>query len=383
MVTTLPFPRNCFDEINLDEFSEQNLALELSAVVAVTDGNGIIKYVNNNFCELSGYSREELIGKSHSIVNSGYHPPTFFKKLWDTIQNGKIWKGEIRNKNKNTNFYWEDITIVPFMDKTQKPIQYLSISHDITALKESQKISNNQQMSLAVASKFSALEELAANLSHEINNPLGVILGRCEMLMNHLGANSPDPEHINKMVEHIEFTARRIEQIIKSMRSFSSPTDGDPFEPVALAKLVQVTIDFVQQRFKDHGITLITPPIDLTLMIECRSTEISQIILNLLNNAFDAVQKIEIKWVKIEVQEYKDRIEISVIDSGEGILAHHQEKLFDPFFSTKEKQYGTGLGLSISKGFAERHNALLEYDALSKNTRFHLSIPKKKIAHTF
>jgi PAS domain S-box-containing protein len=365
-------------DLLIGDLSEQKFALDYSTIVAITDGDGTINYVNDKFCELSGYSKSELLGNDHKIINSGYHSAAFFQGLWDTIKNGKIWKGEIRNKKKCGQYYWEDTTIVPFMGKNQKSIQYLSIRHEITTLKEAQKTIIDQQTKLAVASKFSALGEMAANLTHEINNPLGVILGRCEMLLNHLDTESPDREQINKMVEHIEFTARRIEKIIKSMRSFSVATEGDPFESLTLIKLIHETVDFVQQRFKDYNIDLHVTPIDPALKIECRNHEVSQIILNLLNNAFDAVQNLHTKWVKVEIQERLDDVEIAVIDSGIGIATHHQEKLFEPFFSTKEKKYGTGLGLSISKGLAEKHNALLQYDTFNKNTRFQLVLPKRQ-----
>lgn len=367
-----------FSDMICKEWPEQKFALDLAAIVAITDANGIIEYVNDKFCEISGFSRQELIGKNHRIVNSRYHSPEFFKNLWDTIKSGKIWKGEIRNRNKNGKYYWEDTTIVPFMDKAGNPIQFLSIRHEITALKEAQKTIHEQQARLAVASKFSALGEMAANLTHEINNPLGVILGRCEMLMSHLQSGQLDQEQIAKMVEHIEFTARRIEKIIKSMRSFSMATEGDPFLTVPLIKLIHETVDFVQQRFKDYAIELYLSAIDPELKVECRATEISQILLNLLNNAFDAVQKLPNKWVKLEVTDYLDHVEIAITDSGSGIAVHLQERLFDPFFSTKEKKYGTGLGLSISKGFAEKHNALLEYVPASANTRFQLRLPKRQ-----
>jgi PAS domain S-box-containing protein len=371
-------PVDYFGELLSQDWPEQKFALDLAAIVAVTDSNGVIKYVNEKFCRLSGYSRDELIGKTHHIVNSRFHAPDFFKNLWDTINSGKIWKGEIRNKNKSGNYYWEDTTIVPFIGSNGKPVQFLSIRHEITALKEAQKTIHEQKARLAVASKFSALGEMAANLSHEINNPLGVILGRCEMLLGQIQSGQFDIEQMAKMIEHIDFTARRIEKIIKSMRSFSVATEGDPFLEVPLSKIVHETVDFVQQRFRDYSIELNLSTIDPCLTVECRSTEISQIILNLLNNAFDAVQKLETKWVKLEIQETLDFVEIAVTDSGFGIAEHLQERLFDPFFSTKEKKYGTGLGLSISKGFAEKHNALLEYIPASRNTRFQLRLLKKQ-----
>jgi PAS domain S-box-containing protein len=177
-------------ELLATDLSGQQFDLDLGAIVAVADSNGIIKFVNDNFVEKSGFPRDELLGKNFGILNSNYHPSVFFNNLWDTIKNGKIWKGEIRNKNKNGTIYWEDMTIIPFMDKYKKPIKYISISHDITSLKES-KITH------IISSKLSALNELAANLTHEINNPLGVILGRCEMLINHINSESIDPTQMN------------------------------------------------------------------------------------------------------------------------------------------------------------------------------------------
>lgn len=362
----------------IKQLSDQKYALDQAAIVAATDPKGIITYTNDKFCEVSGYDRDELIGKTHKIINSSYHPKSFFEELWRTIARGKVWRGEVCNRRKNGELYWVYTTIVPFLDEQNKPVQFLSIRYEITELKQAQEIITQQQEKLVAASRLSAIGEMAAAITHEINNPLGVILGRVEMLKSMLNEGTYEKHDLIRIADTIEVTGQRIEKIIRSMRTIAHhQSEEEPTQRMPINLILEDAFNLCHHRFQNHGVILKKPQIENSLVVDCRSHEIVQVIVNLLNNAFDAISGLKEKWIQVEVRDRQDSVEISVTDSGKGISRDVQKKMFNPFFSTKSVQYGTGLGLSISQGILRQNGGSLDYDSQSPHTRFLLTIPKK------
>ena len=352
-------------------------ALDQSAIVAQTDQFGIIQFVNDKFCEISGYSREELIGQNHRIINSRIHSVEFFENMWKTISTGQVWHGEVCNRAKAGNLYWVNTTIVPFLDVDGKPYEYLAIRQDITDLKLAHAQIEEQQAQLVASSKLSAIGEISAAITHEINNPLGVILGRCEMIKTLLERGNVNIENLSRLVDTIEITGHRIDKIVKSMKALSHQGEEDPMLVCTIDSILRDLNELFSQRFRNDGAELSIKEFDRTLKFQCRSHEILQVLVNLVNNSLDAIKDLDKKWVRIEVKDLGARLEISVTDSGNGIPQAFLEKLFTPFKSTKRVQYGTGLGLSISRSLMQRHQGSLEYDPLSPFTRFVINLPKE------
>jgi C4-dicarboxylate-specific signal transduction histidine kinase len=215
---------------------------------------------------------------------------------------------------------------------------------------------------------------MASGVAHEINNPLAIISGTASILKREVSKESPATDFIMKRLDTIEKTTFRIADIIKGLRTFARNSESDPFEQHEIHKIIQETLQFCLERFKKHDVH-VRYDIENNALISCRAPQISQILLNLLNNAFDAIKDLPEKWVEIHVHERNEAIEIEVIDSGKGISQAIVDKMMQPFFTTKPVGEGTGLGLSISKGIAEEHSGALSYKP-APNTTFVLRLPK-------
>ena len=388
-------------EKTLRELAFQKFAVDQAAIVAITDHNGIITYVNDKFCEISQYSKQELIGKTYrTTVKSNYHSSEFFKELWLTITTGKVWQGEIKNQTKNNNYYWIQVTIVPFLNKQGEPFQFLTICFDITKSKEvreelqaQQDKLTEQNLALKIAKKEAetanrAKSEFLAMMSHEIRTPMNAVIGMTGLLLDtNLTLQQQD------FVETIRNSGDALLTIINDILDFSK-IESDRLDleehPFNLRNCIEESLDLLASNAAAKNLDLAyIIDVKIPQFIVTDITRLRQILVNLLGNAVKFTQAGEVvisvtllnqiatsskeiitnsnlSIVKSpEILETNENVNLSpmyeiqfaIRDTGIGIPQDRLDRLFKPFSqidSSMTRQYGgTGLGLAISKRLSE------------------------------
>jgi PAS domain S-box-containing protein len=468
-------------------------------IFAITDLSGNITEVNDQFCKISGFSREELIGKNHRIVNSGVHTTSFWTNMWNCISSGKTWSGMIENKSKEGHHYHVFSIISPIYDKEGLISNFLAVRLDMSEtvqlkrkLKETIQILNETSAIAKVGgweldiktgklnwtdetfsilevekkssqtpilpeglelfteearpiiekaieraidfgepyalelqaktakgnvlwvytngspvyvdgkitklsgtiqdinvrkeieinyelervkniqhSKLASLGELSAGLAHEINNPLSIIIGNINLLKK----SKNKTEDIDKRLPKIEKSSERINKIIKNLKKVARSSTDTTFSILVLKDLILEVVTLVEIKAKMYQTEIFFEG-ESNSKISCNEIEIEQVLIILINNSIDATKELDQRWVKISTHETEEDINIKVMDSGSGIPLSSQDKLFDPFYTTKDVGEGTGLGLSIAKGIIEAHNGCLEIDNDCLNTCFNIKLKK-------
>jgi C4-dicarboxylate-specific signal transduction histidine kinase len=223
---------------------------------------------------------------------------------------------------------------------------------------------------------------MAGGVAHEINNPLSVIHAMASDLVEMVAsAGSAPAEVVARKSAIIRETAERIARIVKSLRQISREGSGDVFHPTPLSKIIADTLEICRAKFMAHGVELFLPQPLPEIKIPCREVQIAQALLNLLQNAFDAVAEQQgERWVRLRVDPDGGSVTISVLDNGPGIPPELRSRLMEPFFTTKPVGKGTGLGLSLSKTIAEDHGGRLEYSQDHGHTCFSLVLPMARKA---
>jgi len=340
------------------EIEDIKHALDQSAIVATTNVRGDITYVNEKFCEISKYPREELLGGNHRILNSGLHPIEFFKEMYGTIGQGRVWRGEIRNRAKDGSLYWVDTTIVPFVDGAGRPHQYIAIRYDITERKRSE-IALREQAALARVGK------MAAVVAHEVRNPLAGIRGALQIIGRRLGPGSQETGIIGEVITRID----TLNDIVGDLLTFARPRPPVLAE-TSLARLVEKHVELlrVDPRFVGIGLHVDVP----NDPIRVDADQLGQALVNLLINSAQAMEGRG--YIRISAQRRNGWQEVRIVDHGPGIPPDVRAHLFEPFFTTKNR--GSGLGLVTARRILEGHGGSIDFECpAGGGTVFTLRLP--------
>ncbi len=279
-------------------------------------------------------------------------------------------ESEIINPNGEKRYYESRIK---YNETAINEGQYLVITRDVTLEKESEALINVQQKRIDKNTKWVALGEMSAGIAHEINNPLTIIKGRSRQISRLI--ESGDLEKAKELLDNISNCTDRIDNIVKGLQTYSRKEVNDPHQIVNINDILSETINLYQSQIKAENIILSISYEAENLYVEGHPGEISQVILNLLNNAKDAIFHDDKKWIEIKLRADLENIYIDISNSGKKIDESIVNKIFDPFFTTKDVGKGTGLGLSLSSSIIQNHAGSLYFDSDKDFTTFTFSIP--------
>ncbi|MGZ6317472.1 MAG: PAS domain S-box protein, partial [Anaerolineales bacterium] len=393
---------------NEDALQQLSLAVEQSpSSVVITDPQGNISYVNRKFTECTGYSPEEVIGNTPRILNAGKCPADLYRNMWSAITQGKVWQGELCNKKKNGDIFWELATITPITNPKGEITHFLAVKEDITEKR-------TLESQLRHAQKMEGIGQLAAGIAHEINTPIQFVMDNLmflndswksvyELVQQYRSAVHGAAEHLPPGVEpglqqaerscDLEFItaevpraidqsldgARRVAKIVRAMKEFSHPDSAEK-TATDINKAIESTITVARNEWK--YVSEVVKEFDASLpAVVCYPGDINQVVLNLIVNAAhaikDKVKDSEKGQITVRTHNQGELVQISVTDSGSGIPEAIRNRVFDPFFTTKEVGKGTGQGLALAYSIVvKKHGGKIWFETeVGKGTTFFITLP--------
>ncbi len=324
-------------ELDLLRFS--NVIHHTVNPIQITDAKGVMVYVNPAFERTSGYDRSELIGKNPNILSSGRHSAQFWQRVWSEISAGKMWVGEVQNKRKDGSPFHTELVISPIVDAKGKVVGFLGAHRDITEQKA-------LEQQLVRSQKMESIGTLAAGIAHEVGNPLTSISSLVQVILR-----TTQDEFAKEKLELIKNQINRITRIIRDLVDFSRPSNY-VVKATDINEVLRDALNIVQYGKKVKHITF-----DIGLDAQMPKLlvvpdQLVQVFINILMNAVDALENIP-GSITIRTSHDDHTVVLTVKDTGKGIDPSDREKIFEPFFSTKEVGKGTGLGLWVSYGIVK------------------------------
>jgi PAS domain S-box-containing protein len=326
-------------------------AIEHNNIVSKTDIDGIITFVNDEFCKISKFSRDELIGKNHNIVRHPDIPASHFKKLWNIILAKKTYKATVKNLAKDGSVFYVNTTIFPILDDHGNIIEFVAIRYDVTkATNTAEKLKHRDRLMYQQA-RLASMGEMIANIAHQWRQPLselGILLYGIKKEFK----NCKENEKFDMQYEKSKNLIKQMSQTIDDFRNFFSP--NKPKENFFISDIIDEAMFILRDTLKNEKIK-VDIVCDKDIKMFGYANEFSHVLINILNNAKDAFCHIttKSKQIYIVVQERSSDIQIKVTDNGTGISDNMIDKVFEPYFTTKHSSHGTGLGLYIVKMIVE------------------------------
>jgi len=318
--------------------------------ILITGVDGKIIDVNDAFTDIYGYTREEAIGGSTAILQSRHSTPDFYRQLWDSLASSNQWHGEIINRRKDGVEIpiWLSITPI-YLDGTK--IGYMGIEADISERK-------NLEQQIIQTEKLATIGQLSAGIAHEIGTPLNIISGNAEFMMLDMKPTDTGYAELTTIIDQ----TRRVSQLIRQLLDFARPKILS-LQAVNINDLLRDVLSFVRLQFKKGNIVIKTELDENASDVYGDPSLLYQVFLNIIVNAFQAMTKdgeLNVSTGSDGEDSGRKKVRIVISDSGEGIPKKHLEKIFTPFFTTKEPGKGTGLGLAVTKRIVQEHNGAID-----------------------
>ena len=381
------------NEIEERKRNEKQLIIQSTALnavanaIVISDNFGKVQWINKAFTVLTGYSIKEIIGESPRVLNSGRQDADFFKELWGTILDGKVWHGELINKRKDGSFYDEEMTITPLKDESGVIVRFIAVKNDITNRKKAEVELKKAKKEAEDANKMKS--EFLANMSHEIRTPLNSIVGFSNILKERLIGHNIYTEYLDNIMLSSEMLLNLINDILDLSKVEAGKTVIN-YHPVNLKNIVSEIETVFQMKALEKGVSLnfnLSDNIPENLITDERY--LRQILFNLIGNALKFTHKgsvdVQINIIQKVGMDHKVDLKFSIKDTGIGIQENELASVFEPFIQASKKDRnrygGTGLGLSITRRLVELLGGTISVKSeIDKGSVFTFSLPNVEIS---